>query len=484
MKKLRLLALFAAVMLCLQSCGIIIINDIHGNDAEITSEDGTDRETESQEVKEIIIDKQTSDEMKVKADEVLAGVDTADYTGMRLLIATTDTTFYEGKMYDDGDTRLTLTSDRIIRSDKISGKLGANISIATYSEDDLYTKLSAAVKNKEYFADVLAVPQRLVGKLAGDGLIKSLRTVPGLDLKADYFNTDALSAFSAGHKAYAISGEGCFEPEKLYCVYFNKEMAAELGLDMYSLVSNGEWTLKKYAECISAASAAGAGTVVTKSPEKYKRMLLIGSGFDFVESGIDKVPAANTFSSEFEITSKLIASIPAVMLSSNPSEDFLNGKSLFFIDTVFAAEEMYDSDLVWGMLPLPKYNENYEYGTYAEETAIVLCVPEYASDDRMSGDFIEAFNAVSTGYLEYDYLYHSMLDVLRDNGSVNSLNIILKNPNYDFVSAMKSGYPTLYANTAGAFDDIMGGRLTFEEYKGKETEVAEYMEKWFPVTNK
>ena len=49
---------------------------------------------------------------------------------------------------------------------------------------------------------------------------------------------------------------------------------------------------------------------------------------------------------------------------------------------------------------------------------------------------------------------------------------------------MRSGFPTLYANTAGVFDDLLSGKLSFEEYKEKEPEVIEYMEKWFPVKYK
>ncbi|MBO4421969.1 MAG: hypothetical protein J5879_00905, partial [Clostridia bacterium] len=68
--------------------------------------------------------------------------------------------------------------------------------------------------------------------------------------------------------------------------------------------------------------------------------------------------------------------------------------------------------------------------------------------------------------------------------SVNSLNIIINNPNYDFAPSMKDGYPTLYANTVTAFEELVSGTLTFEEYKERETDVAEYLAKWFPITNK
>ncbi|MBQ7699286.1 MAG: extracellular solute-binding protein [Clostridia bacterium] len=479
MKRLKLLAVFAAVLLCLQSCGIIIINNVDGKETVTTAEDDTQEGTDTNEVKEIVVDKKTSDEMKKNADDTLQQLDALKYSGMRILVAATDTLFYEG----DGSAT-PLTSDRVVRADKIKEKLDATVNVVSFSEEDLYNKLKAAVKKKEYFADVIAVPISLVGSLIADGLVKSLRTVPGLDLKADYFSADALNAFSAGHGTYALSGEGCFEPEKIYCIYFNKELAKQLGYDMYSLVSDGEWTLEKYVECAAAASSAGKGTAVVKENVKYERMLLSGSGFDFANSGMDKTPYANTFTEEYKNKVELLSTLQRPFRSDSPADTFTAGGVLFCIDTVFAAEEMADSSVVWGMLPFPKYNKDGEYGSYISDDAVVLCIPEYAADDRMSGDLIEALFASSTEYIKYDFLYHNMLDVLRDNGSVNSLNVIMNNPNYDFVIAMRSGYPTLYSNTAGAFSDLISKELTFEKYKEKEAEVTEYSEKWFPVMYK
>ena len=479
MKKIKLFAALVAVMLCLQSCGIIIINDINGNNTHDTSEDETGRETESSEVKEIIIDKQTSDNLKKNADGLLDGLNTLKYSGMRILVAVTDTLFYEG------DGSLTpLTSDRVIRADKIAQKLDASVNVVSFSEEELFDKLKSAVRKKEYFADVIAVPLRLVGQLAAEEAVISLRTAPGFDMKADWFDEDAVSAFSCGHNSFAVSGDGCFEPEKTYCIYFNKEMAKQLGYDLHSLVSDGKWTLEKYAECAAAAVSAGNISTVMKNAEEYKKMLITGSGFDFADTGIDKTPAANTFTEEYESKINLLAALPQASAPEDPKEEFLSGKSLFYIDTLLAAEDMASSALVWSMLPMPKYNEEYEYSTYISDDAVVLCIPKYAADNRMSGDFIKAFFAASSEYIKYDFLYHNMLDVLRDNGAVNSLNIVMNNPNYDFVRAMKGGYPNLYANTAGAFEELVSGTLTFDVYMQREEDVAAYMEKWFPVTHR
>lgn len=479
MKALKVLSLCLAILLCLSSCGIIIINDQPGKNPVTTDTETEPEGTETSDPKEIILDKKTSDEMKEQAKATLDGLSTLKLNGMRLLIAAVDDTFYGG----DGSATL-LTSDRVERAKAVAGKLDADVSVVTFSDEELCKRLTDTVGENRYFADVLAVPARLVGRLVNDGLIKSIRTVANMDLKAGYFDPDAMKAFSAGHCLYALTGEGCFEPEKLYCVYFNRELAKSLGYDMYSLLSSGKFTLEKYAECAAAAEAAGKASAVLSDRAGYKKMLLTGSGFDYTENGTDKVPAANTFSDGYKALTELFASLPDAQATADAKETFLEGGSLFYIDTVAAAETMSTSELAWGVLPFPKYSGEAEYKTYISPEATVLCIPVGAADDRSSGDFIEALCAASEGYIKYDYIYYNMLNVLRDNGSVNSLNIIINNPNYDFAPSMKDGYPTLYANTVTSFEQLISGRLTFEEYKEKETDFAEYLAKWFPVTHK
>ena len=91
------------------------------------------------------------------------------------------------------------------------------------------------------------------------------------------------------------------------------------------------------------------------------------------------------------------------------AEKFLEGGALFYVDRVSAAESMSSSDTVWGMLPMPKADRESDYSGYIAPDATVLCVPVCNSDDRLSGDFIEAFFACSTGYIKYDHIYHGQL---------------------------------------------------------------------------
>ena len=475
--KTAIFAVILAAAMFLSSCGIILING--SNVPARQTETERARETEpvtDAETRAGTFDTTSADALKSDSDELLSKLSVVNAKGTRIVVAAVDTTFLTG----DGSETV-LTSDRVERFNSVSQKLDADIDVKTFTESELMRQLAEAVKEGAYFADVLAVPQSMVGYLASEGLIESLRTVPKFDMTAGYFSADSINAMTAGHEIYGVSGEGCFEPEKTYAVYFNTALAESLGLDLYGLVSEGKWTLDEYSKAAEAALNAGKKPTVCSPSVDINEMLLYGSGFDFTVNAVDKTPAAVTFGEDFAVLCEKFAAMPAAERPADAEGDFLKGEALFFIGTLNAAEAMSSSELVWGLLPSPKLGEGSDYSSYLKHDAAVLCIPKYQGDLELSGDFIEALFASSYKYMKYDYLYYYLTKVLRDNGSVNSLKIILNGGNYDFVNIMRSGFPTLYANTAGAFAEIVKGELSLEDYAAREDEVKEYLEKWFPV---
>ncbi|MBQ3870325.1 MAG: extracellular solute-binding protein [Clostridia bacterium] len=471
----------AAILVCavlLSSCGIIISSEsrIPAKTAAVTEkETATDAGTETpRDPGEF--DTTSAEELKNDSEAALRSLTVVSASGTRLVVAATDASFLTG----DGSETV-LTSDRVERLQRVADKLHADIDVETFTESELKRRLSEAVSNGEYFADVLAVPRGMVGYLVSEGLVESLRTVPKFNIRADYFNADSVAAMTAGSDIFGAAGDGCFEPEKTYAVFFNKELARSLGLDLYGLVSDGKWTVEAYEDCVKKAAQAGKKPTVYSPSVNINEFLLYGSGFDFTVNATDKTPAPVTFYPSFSGLCETMAKMTKTPPSADAKGEFLKGEALFLIDTLNSAVEMSGSELVWGLVPSPKLDESSEYTSFAKDDAVVLCIPKNQGDIELSGDFIETLNAASYKYVKYDYLYYLFTKVLRDNGSVNSLQIILERENYDFVDIMRSGFPTLYNNTAGAFAEIISGTLTFDEYKTREKEVSEYLERWFPV---
>lgn len=480
MKKIGFISLIAALLLLMQSCGIFVNNDLRTGATTEKDEPLTAVETESHaaetDAKE---DENRSETLKNQAGLLLSGIHTAKPLGTRLLIAATDERFFKG---DGSETAL--TSDRVSRIEKIEQKLGNTVVIEEYSEEKLLQDLRAAVKSKEYFADVIAVPQRLLGQLVSEGLVKSIRTVPGIDVTAQYFAGDSLDAATAGHNVYAAASDAVFEPDKIYGVYFNKTLAEELGLDLYEYVKDGEFTLEKYAQCVKAAQDAGYEGAIVKGNTPYKRMLLLGSGFDFTSNALDETPAANTFTEEYKSICTTLSELDGAVSYTDPFIPFFSGNTLFCLADIASAERIKDSSTAWGLLPFPKMNGADGYSSYVLDEATVLCIPVNFYDDETAGDLVKAVCASSVGYIKYDYLYHCVTNVLRDSGSIKSLSLLLSGCNYDFSSMFSSGYGTLKSYTIQAFDDIMSGKMTLPEYFSKEASFNEYLNKTFAAPNR
>ena len=163
MKKTLFCLLLAALIAVISSCGIIVINRKSGTDTTSPFTDPETTRAETSPREEIPVDTRTSDSVKKDAEDALAGLDVVDMGGARILLCGTDLTFAEG----DGEQTV-LSSDRASRVAVLEKKFNAEISLIGFSEDELLSKLKDADKNGEYFADVIAVPARLVGQLVSE----------------------------------------------------------------------------------------------------------------------------------------------------------------------------------------------------------------------------------------------------------------------------------------------------------------------------
>lgn len=119
----------------------------------------------------------------------------------------------------------------------------AIISKLAESEDALRKELAASKNSGTYYADLLGINLSEVGAFALDGLLMNMYSIPDLDLNADYFNSDSVAQLTAGYKLYAISGAATEDVREYYAVFFNKNLAQELGMgSLYDLVYSGDWT--------------------------------------------------------------------------------------------------------------------------------------------------------------------------------------------------------------------------------------------------
>lgn len=459
------LILLSAVLLSLSSCGLIIVNEVdgpaHTESAGTTGPEATDGETEAPE------DDNDTGKGKKLFDAAMAELEalsTPSLSGIYFVIAGTDQGFFSG----DGTENL-LNSDRVARNAALEKKFDANISFRTYTKEELYSGVSEAYKAGDYFADILAISAKDVGMLATDGLLENLRSIKGLDLKLDCFDEDSISALSVGHEIVGLYGDGCFDPSKMYAMYFNRTLAGDAADLMYKAVEEGKWTIDLY-------NTYAKDALISCEGDPIANVLLGSTGYKLMITETDKTPVPNTYGDGLI---SLCEKIKPTADAAGTYDDFTSGKSLFMTATLARYPELAKSGVSVGVLPCPSEEEG-EYRTYSPDAAVLAIVRDHTGADA-SASFIKAFNIASKDYLRYGYLYDAVMTVALDEGSVKSLGVIITDLSWDFALLFSSGYRTLRQNTYGVFEAMLNDSYDREEHEAGMEAFAEYLDKWFGV---
>ena len=466
-----LISLLIIISVLFQSCGLVVVNDRPNKQTEaVTGED-----TQSSDVTENGEKKYpTPEDLEKKAEFLLSKLPDISFEKQVITIYTTDDTFFSG----DGQETV-LNSDRIARIKKVEEKFDLSFRTVKTAPASAYDEIAAEYKTDTSPGHIFALPADVTASLVAGGYLKSLRTSPYFDENAEYFNS-SVSAFTLGNDIFAVSGDGCFEPEKLFALYYNKTDIESLGLEPISdLVKNGDWTLDKFHEYLTSAEAYEGTRHSSKTDYAYEDILLLSS-FTFSENAPDKPVRLLSFSEKFKGVCESIAK--HTEFSPDKNGDFTSGNVLFLTDSLLAAEKFANMKDVWSIAPHPKYSKNDGYMSFVSPDAIVLSLPAVTGSAAELGAVIMGFNAASSGYVLQKYINTNMNHFLRDNGAVTAFNIIIKNVNYDFAYIFSGTYTSLNKYTIGAFHSILNGNLTYEKYVEKyEKESGEYLDKHFPA---
>lgn len=470
MKRL-VLSVFIILSVLFQSCGIIVVNDKGTTQTEeITAEDTqTPDVTDSEEKKPA-----STVDLEKRAQFLLDKIPNLSFENEVISIYTTDDTFFSG----DGRETV-LNSDRIARIRKIEEKFNLTFRTQKTAAASAFDEIAAEYKTGTAPGHIFALPPDITASLVSGGYLKSLRTSPYFDENAEYLNS-AASAFTLGNDVFAVSGDGCFEPDKLSALYYNRTDIESLGLESISdLVKNGEWTLDKFYEYLKTASQYEGTLLCNNTNAKYSDILLVSS-FSFSKNEVDAPIRLLSFDEKFQNVCNSIGALSEFTPSEN--EDFIKGNVLFLTDYLAKAEKFANMEDVWSIAPHPKFDKESGYMSFASLDSVVLSIPAVSGSAVELGAVIMALNAASSGYMIQKYIDTNMNQFVRDNGAVTAFHIITKNVNYDFGYIFSSAYTGVNKYTMGAYASIVKGDMTFEQYKEKyEKESGEYLDKHFPA---
>lgn len=315
-----------------------------------------------------------------------------------------------------------------------------NVEIVTKEADPdtLYTELYNACLAGDFYADLITVPQYYITQFSSSGILTNLLSLPFYDYEAGCNIESGVEAGAASDSAYAVASWATLQADKLPCVFFNKDLFAEAGIDYpYKLMRDGEWTWDKFFEYANLLSGDGIASYgAQNTSQNLGDIIYISCDNKFINAGIGNsaltaVDAEG--SAEFtDIAYKLFNDENKIKNSLESIDTFASGGAVFLIETLGEAKKLSTSDAVWGILPIPKASAEQEsYKTVSPSDSAFFAVPATCSSAEKSSKILAALNAASLGYLVDSYTTESIYYYLRDNASADSVETICYSVYYD-----------------------------------------------------
>ena len=318
---------------------------------------------------------------------------------------------------------------------------------AGISADSSLTEINTLILAGDDTYDAYFPMGRQAASAAQSQLLLDLNTLQYLDLDADCWNQMFLDSLTFGDKQYYAAGAistNSYDAVRVFM--FNKDLLNDLQLeDPYQLVRDDKWTFDKFNElAVTGASDINGDTVMDLEDqwgmawqESIGGMIFyFGMGETIAstdENGYPTISVGSERSIEvYDRISAMLQNKQAYYIGADADilTIFSDGRSLFFTEVLEACNRLRSSNVDFGVIPSPKYDEKQEnYIQYVDAWCISpIVVPVNTSNADRTGFIIQAMAEASAKFLTDPY-YDLVLTgkALRDDESAEMLDIIVNN---------------------------------------------------------
>ena len=381
-----------------------------------------------------------------------------DYNGKTFTILTTVHASYE---YDAVEETGDVVNDAVFRrnqtvEDKLGIKFDFIIEPGQWGDRENF---NALVKNSVMAADnafdlvngvvVIVLP------MASDGLFIDANSLEHVNLTNPWWVQGMNDNLAIGGKLYGFIGDASLSLYKdMTVIYFNKRLWDEnKAPNPYDLVRNNEWTLDKFITLCSGMQRDlnGDGTY-----DETDQLTFLGEyvpcgtfqtslQLDVVRIGNDGTPEylglTEKFLSAFEKLQTFHAGEGIMRMSSIDDKSyksmitFGNGNVATMCNFIYSTEYLRDMKDDYGILPMPKYDENQEkYVSQLGTSTAMLFVPTTTKDIELTSKVMEALSYYTNRLVVPKYYEVALKDkYARDDDIAEMLDIIRDGAAFDFL---------------------------------------------------
>ncbi len=283
---------------------------------------------------------------------------------------------------------------------------------------------------------------------ATGGYCIDINTVPNIDLDKSWWDRDSRNQLKIYGKNYLIASDITIgDKDVMWVLYFDKQYIDDLQLENpYELVAEGKWTFDVFYDMIKMGlfDLDGNGKYNIKDrfgllthSENYAGMWM-SAGESLITLDENNVPQITWGSERFSNVWDKITQIMGDNAVYGNNIDFIStglrdGQALFATEVVAFIRSYRANDREFGILPMPKYDENQDrYYTYVAVNSDLMVVNPSVSNLECTGEILELLAAKGKEMIMPDYYDVSLKSKgARDEESSASLDIIFTNRMYD-----------------------------------------------------
>ncbi|MBQ3814849.1 MAG: hypothetical protein II836_02235 [Clostridia bacterium] len=296
-----------------------------------------------------------------------------------------------------------------------------------------------------------------------EGLLTNLFTVQNLDLSKPWWDQYCTEECTFKNAVYQMTGDiSIGDNRATFCYFFNKNMAETYNLpNFYDMVDSFTWTIDNFREFAEAVDTNldynNNGNHVNDKDDIYGIYIWDDIMMGIVNASGIKCCTINQ-NGELELTlysekfvdafDKFTAyaynkDVTCAYQRNGYAADygvlaFREGRALFFLQNIGAADQFRDMEDDFGILPLPLYDENQDryYNSAASWSISLYSIPKnaYGADGFARAGWITEALAYESKYSLTPAYYEQTLQnkVSRDEESARMLDLIFATRTYDF----------------------------------------------------
>lgn len=435
-------------------------------------------------------------ETRTTADEVKDKYGSNDYGGytFRILGFSPGEFFYKkintsaNEIYYEEDTGDVLDSAVVKRNQQTEQLLNIEIKpvfSGSWTDGEAMARKSIASNSDDF--DAMLITLMGANTLAGSGLVMNLNDINAIDTSNIWWDQNIVENFTVNGKLYALTGAyNVFDDYAVPCIFYNQYMAEKNAVgDLPQLVRDGKWTIDTMTAAAKLSTLDVNGDSVMDKDDSWGFMDNGGAGKHLFE-GCDLTFAEKKEDGSFGVSLGSAKAVSAaeklynlvinsdILFQTKNAECvkmFSEDRCMFYYELLGAINEFRNMDKDFGVLPLPKYDENQSRYTAVLNNiwCTALAVPSTTTDAERTGTVLETLAGFSVDTVN-QALYGLVLGskLVRDETTVEMLDYVFGSKTYDFGNGFSWS-----ADIQQLLNMTKGSGFTFASRYAKQAERAE-----------